>query len=438
MKRLTRPGPTPPMLRRRSSPLLVVCGLIGSTLALFSVPASAVDCAYVGNQLIGTVRVLSVPDGREVSSTVLPACGPLCQLTDIVVEPESRTAYLTQFDGSLLWAVDTDAPEGSAEPLSIAVAGAPTDLALAADASRLYAITFQTSEVVSIDLDPLAEIGRFAAPSQPRGLDLTPNGSNLVTTSRNQNKVFVLTVSNGATAEMGDVGVRPVAVALTPDGTRALVAGEENSLTVIDVATGATVDAFVTGELPAAVAVAADGQTVYVANRGDDTVSVIDLPTRDITSVDVGNFPVALALTAEGHLLVANFQGSSLSVIDTTDNNAVLAPIPAGASPYALTAAPCPETTEPTPSGTPVDTPAEPTPSGTAVETATATPTGGCAGDCNDDGSVAINELITGVNISLGQRDISACPAFDTSANGSVEIAELIRAVRNSLDGCPA
>lgn len=406
----------------------LACGLIASMLAVLGGPAAAVDCAYVGNQLIGTVRVLSVPDGREVSSTVLTGCGGFCQLTDIVVEPESKTAFVTQFDDNgRLWAVDTDAPEGSADPVSIAVAGAPTDLALAPDASRVYAITFGSSEFVSIDLDPLAEVGRFAAPSRPRGLALTPNGSNLVTTSRDQNKVFIVNASSGATVEMGDAGVRPVAVALAPDGTRAFVAGEENSLTVIDVASGDTVDAFVTGALPAAVAVAANGQTVYVANRGDDTVSVIDLSTRNVSSIGVGNFPVALALTAEGHLLVANLEGASLSVIDTNSGNAVLEPIPAGASPYALTAAPCPETAEPTPTGTPVDTPTEPT-----------APPPGCAGDCNGDDTVAINEMILGVNISLGQRDVSACPAFDTSGNGSVEIAELIRAVRNSLDGCPA
>ncbi len=29
-----------------------------------------------------------------------------------------------------------------------------------------------------------------------------------------------------------------------------------------------------------------------------------------------------------------------------------------------------------------------------------------CVGDCNGDGSVAINELITGVNIALGAADV--------------------------------
>jgi hypothetical protein len=63
----------------------------------------------------------------------------------------------------------------------------------------------------------------------------------------------------------------------------------------------------------------------------------------------------------------------------------------------------------------------------------------GCAGDCNGDGEVTINELITGVNIALGSQPVSACPAFDVSpTDGEVAINELIAAVNNALGGCPS
>ncbi len=61
-----------------------------------------------------------------------------------------------------------------------------------------------------------------------------------------------------------------------------------------------------------------------------------------------------------------------------------------------------------------------------------------CAGDCNGDGSVAINELIVGVNIALGSQAVSTCAAFDGNGDGSVSIAELILAVNNALGGCNA
>jgi hypothetical protein len=59
-----------------------------------------------------------------------------------------------------------------------------------------------------------------------------------------------------------------------------------------------------------------------------------------------------------------------------------------------------------------------------------------CAGDCNGNGAVAVNELITGVNIVLGRAQLSACPSMDVNENGTVTINELIAAVAASLGGC--
>jgi hypothetical protein len=61
-----------------------------------------------------------------------------------------------------------------------------------------------------------------------------------------------------------------------------------------------------------------------------------------------------------------------------------------------------------------------------------------CSGDCNGDGTVAIDELVRGVGIALGSSGLDACPAFDTSADDAVSIAELIAAVDAALTGCPS
>ena len=58
-----------------------------------------------------------------------------------------------------------------------------------------------------------------------------------------------------------------------------------------------------------------------------------------------------------------------------------------------------------------------------------------CVGDCNGDGDVTIDELITGVGIALGTTPVSACPAVDCLHPG-VGIACLVAAVGNSLIGC--
>ncbi len=59
-----------------------------------------------------------------------------------------------------------------------------------------------------------------------------------------------------------------------------------------------------------------------------------------------------------------------------------------------------------------------------------------CVGDCDGDGTVSVSELIRGVNINLGNQDVSACPAMDADGNGSVAVNELIQAVNNNLNGC--
>jgi hypothetical protein len=60
-----------------------------------------------------------------------------------------------------------------------------------------------------------------------------------------------------------------------------------------------------------------------------------------------------------------------------------------------------------------------------------------CVGDCNGGDTVTISELITCVNISLGTRPLSSCRACDGDGNGMVGVNELVRAVNNSLNGCP-
>jgi hypothetical protein len=59
-----------------------------------------------------------------------------------------------------------------------------------------------------------------------------------------------------------------------------------------------------------------------------------------------------------------------------------------------------------------------------------------CTGDCNDSGNVSIDELVLGVNISLGTAELSRCEAFDCEGNQMVPVNCLIQGVNNSLNGC--
>ena len=68
--------------------------------------------------------------------------------------------------------------------------------------------------------------------------------------------------------------------------------------------------------------------------------------------------------------------------------------------------------------------------------TPTQTPVPQCAGDCDGDNQVRIDELTRGVNIALGIQSLGSCPFFDGDSNGTVAVSELVAAVRNALLGC--
>jgi hypothetical protein len=59
-----------------------------------------------------------------------------------------------------------------------------------------------------------------------------------------------------------------------------------------------------------------------------------------------------------------------------------------------------------------------------------------CVGDCDQNGSVSVDELVKGVNIALGSASLDDCPSFDTNGDDRVTIDELIAAIDAALKGC--
>jgi hypothetical protein len=69
-----------------------------------------------------------------------------------------------------------------------------------------------------------------------------------------------------------------------------------------------------------------------------------------------------------------------------------------------------------------------------ATATATSGPT--CAGDCDGSGEVTVDELVTMVNIALGNSPVTLCEAGDINRDGMITIDELVTAVGNALGTC--
>lgn len=89
-----------------------------------------------------------------------------------------------------------------------------------------------------------------------------------------------------------------------------------------------------------------------------------------------------------------------------------------------------PATATPSASPSPTATVATPT------EVATPSPTSTVvAGDCDDDGTVSVAELVRAVGVALETLPVSSCTAADRDGDGRVRIDELTAALNAALNG---
>ena len=145
----------------------------------------------------------------------------------------------------------------------------------------------------------------------------------------NRNGVAVVSISaNTMTAEI-PVGVDPVALVATPDGTQLYSLNQgDNTISVIFPATNQNVDtiALPAGATPVLGAVSADGTSVFIVNQGTGTVSQINTLTDTIVpgtapcpqdTFCVGPAPNYIAYEGtRNRAYVTSPTGNSLSIID--------------------------------------------------------------------------------------------------------------------------
>jgi YVTN family beta-propeller protein len=130
----------------------------------------------------------------------------------------------------------------------------------------------------------------------------------------------------------------------------------------------------------------------YVAEFSDNAVAVIDVASRmPVASVRVGE-GLGIAITPDGQsVYVADRRGfgtaggGDVKVIDTA-TDAVVATIPAGSNP---------------------------------TEVAIGNPSAPCAGDCDGNGSVTVDELLLAVNVTLGYASL------DSNGDGDVRVSDV-------------
>ena len=223
-------------------------------------------------------------------------------------------------------------------PLINSVFGPPTNLAITPDGTlALVANAMDWAEgedgwtpgpdnrlhVIDLTSSPPRLIDTVIVGRRPSGLAISRDGSMALVALRADNAIAVLAIDGHSVrlVQTLDMGEEVAAVAITPDGKRALVAMfPGHKIAVLDIADGrvshdAALDMPV-GLWPYNIKISPDGRLALTADNGNhgisdghvDTVSVIDLeaePPRVIDRVVVGDAPEGLAISPTGKLAVA-------------------------------------------------------------------------------------------------------------------------------------
>jgi len=220
-----------------------------------------------------------------------------------------------------------------------------------------------TISVINLSTDTVIDVVNVRA--GPAGIAIKPDSSRAYVTnlggiddpidSQAGITVSVIDIATNTVIKEVTVGVGPLGIAITPDGSKAYVTNfgsitsldasdPGNTVSVINLGTNTVIDEVSVGFGPAGVAITPDGSKAYVSNLDTvneffgglgalsdpgKTVSVIDAGTNQVMStITVGNRPFGIAVTHDGTMTyVANYLSGTVSVINVSTNS-VIATIP--------------------------------------------------------------------------------------------------------------
>jgi YVTN family beta-propeller protein len=170
---------------------------------------------------------------------------------------------------------------------------------------------------------------------EPNDMAVTPDGTKALVAEGASNQVQIITVSTDKVAktvaipEVAGTKSRPDALAITPNGLTAYVVDGANSLvyplTISSGVLGTGIAIGAQGD-PGAIIVTPDGKKVYVANYSAHSVSVITTASNTVTAtVAVGagetGKPIALAVTPDSvHVYVADQGNAQVDDIATSSD----------------------------------------------------------------------------------------------------------------------
>jgi YVTN family beta-propeller protein len=277
---------------------------------------------------------------RPLPTGLSPTSSATKSVAALALDPTGGRAYVGGAEGFIV--VDTSTFKklgGPFEPddvIALAVSPGNNELYIAS-ASRIKTLDLAILEEAivggasSIDSRDYRSFElNVTGTEEARAIVPAPEGERLYAaiarTSAPPTKPFVLRVFDTSSLrglEEIELPNDPKAIAVTPDGTLALVASG-NSVIIIDTVTNAIVDTVSVQNNPIALTISPDAATAYVLNQGSQSISIVDLNRRRVVRNELLADPtitpppnlVGQALSPQGdQIYVADLQGNALFTI---------------------------------------------------------------------------------------------------------------------------
>jgi YVTN family beta-propeller protein len=262
--------------------------------------------AYVTNFQDDTVSVINTATNTVSTTIALGQAQELKGPQGVAVAPDGTKVYVVNgFDNSVS-VIDTNT---NSVLTNIAVGTEPQEIALTSDGTRAYVTSFATNSVTVLDLTTNTTVITVAVGQTPDGVAVSPDGKVYVA-NYNFNEVvdgdsvsIIDTATNTTVGNPVAVGLHPVKIAFSPDGTRAYVTSSDSStVEEIDTATTTILNQILTQDAPNGVVVGAKGKRLYIAlfggNGNGQQIEVLSpISSGTIALIPVGKGPIAVALT---------------------------------------------------------------------------------------------------------------------------------------------
>ncbi len=256
----------------------------------------------------------------------------------------ARVAYVADFEGEAVAAIDLSTNQLVAPPFSAPSGSGPYSLAITPDGKTVWVVNYEGASLSSLDTATNLFIGAPAPIKKfSYGFAITPDGTRAYVANNSEDEFgnnpdeTVEAIDLQSRARIGapiPVGEGPGGIAISPDGRRAYVSNEiAGTVTVIDTATNQPVGGpIVVGENPFTSAITPDGHFLFVSVKTG--IAVIDTATNQVLGppIPIGEEQaIAVAISSDGTRAYAAAQNnvpSSVVVINTATRQVVGGPIP--------------------------------------------------------------------------------------------------------------